>query len=634
MQLTYRNVVSFIMRIGLLDADLMDNGTRHPNLALMKIAGFYRDQGHEVQLIFDNYMSVYDFDKVFISKVFTFSKIPDWVLSLDCVSIGGTGFFEDGGPNLPDEIEHHMPYYDLYKEYVDHQLALGHKRTHYADYLDYSIGFTTRGCFRKCEFCVNKKYDHAFRHSPVSEFLDESRPYIYLWDDNILALPEWESVLDDIEAANRPFQFRQGIDLRLMTDQKAKRFVASHYQGDFIFAFDHIEDKEIIIQKVQLWKRYTAKVCKMYVIAAYKSQDAANVADVFERIHTLMKYGSIPYLMRYEAYKTSELKHIYIELARWCNQPNFFKKMSFREFCVANQNYKKDQSSNCSAYQALLDFEASYPDIAAKYFDLRFDQESIYLTQYGYGRRYANKPRCADCKKRGLCWDAFLYGEHPADKMLSAYFTKEIDLECLRYANAECTCNSREAAEFLAEAIKNTSVKDILALLRRCPDREPVTKENIPQYSDPDAALFRVVKILRGANASMSFEELGYYLKRDDPTLTQNTVSNKKYGENHAKLAALLDLVLIDKADARAHISLSEFGTYFSQLSEAAQDELIYKLCLRIPIVQNCLIADCPSEALVKNLEILSKETQKRRRRNVEDVINLVSERGGLHQGG
>ena len=29
--------------IGLCDADLLDNGTRHPNLVLMKIAGFLSD---------------------------------------------------------------------------------------------------------------------------------------------------------------------------------------------------------------------------------------------------------------------------------------------------------------------------------------------------------------------------------------------------------------------------------------------------------------------------------------------------------------------------------------------------------------------------------------------------------------
>lgn len=37
------------MNIGIIDADLLDNGTRHPNLALMKISGFNKYQGHNVK---------------------------------------------------------------------------------------------------------------------------------------------------------------------------------------------------------------------------------------------------------------------------------------------------------------------------------------------------------------------------------------------------------------------------------------------------------------------------------------------------------------------------------------------------------------------------------------------------------
>ena len=53
-------------KIGLVDADLMDNGTRHPNLALMKIAGYYKDLGNEVNLIYNSYDEVNEYDKVFI----------------------------------------------------------------------------------------------------------------------------------------------------------------------------------------------------------------------------------------------------------------------------------------------------------------------------------------------------------------------------------------------------------------------------------------------------------------------------------------------------------------------------------------------------------------------------------------
>lgn len=362
------------MKIGIIDADLLDRGTRHPNLALMKLSGYFKERGHNVKLITD-YKNLAAYEKLFIGKVFNFTNIPAGVTSLPNVEIGGTGFFEDGGGNLPEEIEHHMPDYELYTKYVNLSIKNGKKRSAFSDYLDYSIGFTTRGCFRKCSFCVNKKYDQAFKHSPVSEFLDEKRPYIYLWDDNFLAFNNWEQVLSEIEATGKPFQFRQGLDVRLMTDRKAERLSETRYRGDFIFAFDHLEERELIEEKLKLWRKYCVKTTKLYVLCAFDSQDEKDIENAFERIHILMKHSCLPYIMRYESYKNSRWRSLYVQLARWCNQPQFFKKKSFRQFCKANQEYHKNPKTLCAACKAMLDFEASFPNIAAKYFDLRFEEE-------------------------------------------------------------------------------------------------------------------------------------------------------------------------------------------------------------------------------------------------------------------
>ena len=51
-----------------------------------------------------------------------------------------------------------MPDYHLYDDFVNDQLSNGGKRIDFKYYLDYSIGFMTRGCFRQCPFCVNKNY--------------------------------------------------------------------------------------------------------------------------------------------------------------------------------------------------------------------------------------------------------------------------------------------------------------------------------------------------------------------------------------------------------------------------------------------------------------------------------------------
>ena len=173
--------------IGVIDADLLDNGTRHPNLALMKISSYYKKQEFKVILL-ESYEKLERYHKVFISRVFSFTHVPNTIYRFGNknnglkknIIIGGTGFFPDGGENLQYEIEHSKPDYELYKNFIDLKLQNGEKRSKYSDYLDYSIGFTTRGCFRRCPFCVNKKYGKVERHSEVSEFFDDTKPKIYL----------------------------------------------------------------------------------------------------------------------------------------------------------------------------------------------------------------------------------------------------------------------------------------------------------------------------------------------------------------------------------------------------------------------------------------------------------------------
>lgn len=356
--------------IAIIDADLLDNGTRHPNLALMKISGYMKAEGHNVNLLLD-YKDIEKYDQVFLSKVFNFTNIPINLEKYKNISYGGTGFFGEHAPWLEDCIEHHMPDYNLYNEYVEKELSRGIKASSLSDYTDYSIGFTTRGCFRKCSFCVNKKYDKVFRHSKVEEFFDPSRKRIYLWDDNFLAYSGWRDVLEELEATKRSFQFRQGLDVRLMTEEKAKRFSEMKYYGDYIFAFDFLKDKELIDKKLKLWRTYNRKTTKLYVLCGYESQDVNDIISIFERIVVLMKNGCIPYIMRYEDYKNSEFRGLYINIARWCNQPNFFKKKSFRDFCESNQNPESDKK--CASMRYLEEFEKKHPEVAKKYFDLRYE---------------------------------------------------------------------------------------------------------------------------------------------------------------------------------------------------------------------------------------------------------------------
>lgn len=261
------------MKIAIIDADLIGrNKHRFPNLVCMKLSGYYKELGAEVELKTD-YKNLAAYDKVFISKVFTDTPIDEEILKLQNVEYGGTGFFYDKAPKLPDEIEHHMPDYHLYDNWVDEQIKSGKKRNDFKYYFNYSIGYTTRKCFRQCEFCVNRNYKKVELHSPLSEFLDPSRKKICLLDDNILGSPYWREIFEELQSTGKPFQYKQSMDERLLTDEKCEVIFKSKYDGDYIFAFDNIADYDLIEKKLQLLRKYTNKIPKFYTFCGFDRED-------------------------------------------------------------------------------------------------------------------------------------------------------------------------------------------------------------------------------------------------------------------------------------------------------------------------------------------------------------------------
>lgn len=390
------------MLIGIIDADLLGRKKhRFPNLVCEKLSGYWKEKGAEVHLLLD-YDHLDNYDQVFISKVFTDTPVPEWLMKYvqdhnDRIHIGGTGFFFDKAPNLPDEIEHHMPDYNLYNEWIENECLKAKKiakkqeikfdrasfMTQFKEYTDYSIGFVTRGCFRKCPFCINQKYNQVFRHSPLREFYDPSRKKICLLDDNVLGCKEWKNILEELITLGKPFKFKQGMDERLLTDEKCEFLFNANYDGDCTFAFDNISDYDLIHKKLKLIRKYTkATAIKFYVLVGFESTDIMDIENMWKRVALLMKYRCVPYIMRYQnkndsPWKRSEFREMYITMARWCNQPSFFKKISFRQYCHANQRRIKTPGRKCTAMRVLEKFELMYPEISKKYFDLRFD--SYYL---------------------------------------------------------------------------------------------------------------------------------------------------------------------------------------------------------------------------------------------------------------
>lgn len=387
------------MRVAIFDADLIGRSKhRFPNLVCEKLSGYWKEKGANVELItrfpdrsewlgWEN-----KYDETYISKVFTNTPVPEHIVPSEHVHLGGTGFYFDKAPNLPDEIEHHMPDYNLYNEWIEGTVNVARSeaeaagkpfneakyRAQFKEYTDCSIGFLTRGCFRKCSFCVNQKYDHVFPHSPLEEFYDPSRRCLCFLDDNFLGCPQWRELLAQVLATGKRFKFKQGLDERLLTDEKAEVLFNANYDGDYIFAFDNIADYELIHKKLTIIDRHNKKKknVKFYVLVGFEGTDVKDIENAFKRIELLFHYHCFPYIMRYMGkddapWEHSKYRHLYVTLARWCNQPSIVKKMTFREFCCADQATRKGQ---CSSMRSMLDFESEYPDIAKQYYDSRFGE--------------------------------------------------------------------------------------------------------------------------------------------------------------------------------------------------------------------------------------------------------------------
>lgn len=107
------------MRIGIIDADLLYRKRhRFPNLACMKLSAYWKEQGFETELLLD-YSQVGEYDRLYVSKVFTDTFVPEHILTRETTLYGGTGFFYDKAPVLPEAIEHHTPDYHLYDRMVN-----------------------------------------------------------------------------------------------------------------------------------------------------------------------------------------------------------------------------------------------------------------------------------------------------------------------------------------------------------------------------------------------------------------------------------------------------------------------------------------------------------------------------------
>lgn len=163
---------------------------------------------------------------------------------------------------------------------------------------------------------MGKKEGRCSRKVADLEEFWEGQRNIDLLDPNILACKEWGNLLEQLARSGASVNFNQGLDIRVMTEDKAKAL--SEVKTQMIhFAWDRYEDKDMILPKFEEFKRQT-KLDRHKLMVYVLCNFGTTLEQDLDRIYTLRDMGYDPYVMLYDKEHLPR-GHKLFALARWVN---------------------------------------------------------------------------------------------------------------------------------------------------------------------------------------------------------------------------------------------------------------------------------------------------------------------------
>lgn len=354
-----------MVHILLIDADSKEG---FPNLALMKISAWHKQKGDTTEIRRGLEYPLLPFDKAYISCIYwqnaTAANTLARMLAPTPVEVGGVGI---GPDSLPNEIEHILPDYDLYED------------------IDFSMGYTSRGCIRKCPWCVVPKIEGDIRdHAPISEFWDPRHDCVMLFDNNFQASPHWKENLEFLLEHDLKVNFNQGLDIRLVNKEFAEllsqvKYYDWHFKNRRLhFAFDRPQYEKAVDRGIKRLEKAGIMPHRLmfYVLVGFDTTLKQDLA----RVRKLHDYGTLPYVMIYNKGQDRELRN----LARWVNR-RYYQFIPWDKYGGKHRHLKPAQSVEWGTPHDLfaeLDAEFSFTvDVAAsdlnhrckKYYTLETD---------------------------------------------------------------------------------------------------------------------------------------------------------------------------------------------------------------------------------------------------------------------
>ena len=297
------------MKVGIYDVD-----SKIPNLALMKLSAYHKEQGDKVETyspLFKN-----EYDKIYASKIFNFSD-PS-MLDDERMEIGGTGY--DIKKNLPDHIENLVPDYSLYN-------------------FPHSIGFTQRGCRLRCDFCVVPEKKGKVKGVKTIDEIWTQRDsnFVILLDNDFFGNPEWRERIEEIKEYKLRVNFNQGLNIRNLKEEQAQALASVYFtnrKGTFrqvSFAWDDARHEKLIHKGIKICMEAGIKPYQMafYVLIGYNSTPEED----YHRVQILKDYGCDPYVMPYD-----KSDNYQFHFQRYVNNRAIFNSVDWQDYAGSLKN--------------------------------------------------------------------------------------------------------------------------------------------------------------------------------------------------------------------------------------------------------------------------------------------------------
>jgi hypothetical protein len=299
------------MNVGLIDID----GHNFPNLALMKISAYHKSLEDNVE-----WVTLGNYDKVYMSKIFTFS--PDHqtgLLNYGTIIKGGTGY--NYSINLPSIIDNIQPDYSIYPKFNS------------------AYGFLTRGCPNKCSWCIV-----PLKEGDIKPYMDiddilQGRKSAILMDNNVLA-SEWGiKQIEKIIKLKIKIDFNQGLDARLIDRPTAKLLSKVRWLSPLRMSCDTMSMIKPIKKAIRYLREYDCTPSRYFIYVLVKDIESA-----YKRVMLLDKLGCDPFAQPFIDFSgknkiTKEQK----QFARWVNHKAIFRSVEFKNY---KPYLKNDYSGN------------------------------------------------------------------------------------------------------------------------------------------------------------------------------------------------------------------------------------------------------------------------------------------------